>query len=376
VLLVTGPTGSGKTTTLYGAMGQLDRERKNIMTLEDPIEYRMAGLTQVQVHRKAGLSFAAGLRAALRQDPDVIMVGELRDRETAEIAMAAAMTGHLVLSTLHTNDAPSAASRLMEMGAPAYLIAAGLIGILAQRLVRRLCDHCAVRRPARPEEVRALGLHSHGITLFAANGCKRCDGTGYRGRIGVFELLVVDARTRRLLTRKASVNAIRDAALQQGMRTLAQDAWDKVRAGWTTVDEVRPLMASMAEDSHCCVSCGESLRHNFRLCPMCGLALRATCACGMTLDPRWKQCPRCGRSRSSPPDASPIELSATSRFDMPFTQRRLDAPSEFEPGSPSAGESAAGSSQSMPPPTPAGVAPGGVGPGVGPKGGDGREADA
>ncbi len=303
VLLVTGPTGSGKTTTLYGALRQLDRERCNVMTLEDPIEYRLAGLTQVQVHRKAGLSFAAGLRAALRQDPDVIMVGELRDRETAEIAMAAAMTGHLVLSTVHTNDAPSAPSRLMEMGAPAYLIAAGLIGVLAQRLARRLCEHCAVRRPARPEDLRSIGAIASGFTLFAARGCARCDGTGYSGRIGIFELMTVDARVRRLLTRRAPADVIREAARAQGMHTLAQDSWDKVRAGLTTLEEVRPLLSSLAEECPACPSCGEAVRPSFRICPSCGAGLRSICPCGTTLEARWMRCPKCGQ-------ASPQSMAA------------------------------------------------------------------
>jgi type IV pilus assembly protein PilB len=362
VLLVTGPTGSGKTTTLYGALGQLDRERKNIMTLEDPIEYRLAGLTQVQVHRKAGLSFAAGLRAALRQDPDVIMVGELRDRETVEIAMAAAMTGHLVLSTLHTNDAPSAASRLMEMGAPAYLIAAGLIGILAQRLARRLCEHCATRRPARPEEMRVLGLPASSITLFAAHGCKRCDGTGYRGRIGIFELLVVDAKTRRLLTKRAPADSIREAALTQGMRTLAQDAWEKVRAGWTTIDEVRPLLTTLGDECAACPKCGTSARRNFRLCPMCGESLRLICDCGATLEARWNQCPKCGRR-------------ATAR--QPTDECFAETPEEYDGNRIGAhGPGGQGPRQSRPPLAAAGVASRGMAPGAGPSGGETLDAEA
>jgi type II secretory ATPase GspE/PulE/Tfp pilus assembly ATPase PilB-like protein len=321
VILVTGPTGSGKTTTLYSALGRLDRERRNILTLEDPIEYRLDGLTQVQVHRKAGLGFAAGLRAALRQDPDVIMVGELRDRETAEIAMAAAMTGHLVLSTIHTNDAPSAASRLMEMGTPAYLIAAGLIGVLAQRLARRLCEHCAIRRAARPEELRAAGLPADSATLFAARGCRRCDDTGYHGRIGIFELLAVDARVRRLLTRKAPVDAIRDAARHQGMRTLAQDAWDKVRAGWTTLDEVRPLLGGLADDAPTCRHCGAAIRPAFRTCPHCTRPLRRSCACGTALDLHWRCCPRCGRETSDAQPALVPKLTSGEPVENPCPER-------------------------------------------------------
>ena len=218
VLLVTGPTGSGKTTTLYAMLATLDRARRNIITLEDPIEYRLPGVTQVQVHARAGLGFAEALRAVLRQDPDVIMVGELRDRESAGIALSAALTGHLVLATLHTNDAPSAATRLCELGAPPYLVAGTLLGALAQRLARRRCAYCA------------------------AEGCARCDG-GYRGRTGVFELLVADDRVRARILRRAPAHVVRAAARQGGMRTLAEDAQRVVRAGLTTETEVAPLLA-------------------------------------------------------------------------------------------------------------------------------------
>jgi type II secretory ATPase GspE/PulE/Tfp pilus assembly ATPase PilB-like protein len=310
VILVTGPTGSGKTTTLYAALRRIDRESMNVVTLEDPIEYHLDGLTQVQVQRKAGLGFATALRAVLRQDPDVIMVGELRDRETVEIAMAAAMTGHLVLSTLHTNDAPSAATRLMEMGAPAYLISAGLIGVLAQRLARRLCEHCATRRPARPDELRAIGQPSRPTLLFDANSCRKCDGTGYRGRIGVFELLVVDPRVRELLLRRASTGAIREVARARGMRTLAQDAWSKVRAGWTTLAEVRPLLSLLADEAPACASCGAAIRAAFRACPSCGASLRRACACGAGLEAGWRFCPRCGESAALTAPAEPTTQRA------------------------------------------------------------------
>src|SRR5690606_28179797 len=199
VLLVTGPTGSGKTTTLYGMLASLDRKRRNIVTLEDPIEYRLQGVTQVQVHARAGLGFADALRAVLRQDPDVIMVGELRDRESAGIALSAALTGHLVLATLHTNDAPTAATRLCELGVPPYLVAGTLAGALAQRLARRLCAHCR------------------------GDGCERCDG-GYRGRTGVFEVLFVDDRIRSRILRRAPAHLIRASARAGGMRTLGEDA--------------------------------------------------------------------------------------------------------------------------------------------------------
>ncbi|MCI0437485.1 MAG: Flp pilus assembly complex ATPase component TadA [Gemmatimonadetes bacterium] len=300
VLLVTGPTGSGKTTTLYTALGRLDRERRNILTLEDPIEYRLEGLTQVQVHRKAGLGFPAALRAALRQDPDVIMVGELRDRETVEIAMAAAMTGHLVLSTIHTNDAASAATRLTEMGAPAWLIAAGLIGVLAQRLVRRLCPECARRRPARAGELREAGLAERPVHLFTPGGCRRCDGSGYRGRIGIFELLPVDPLIRRLVLNGGDAARIRDAARAGGMRTLAEDAWAKASAGWTTLEEVKPLIASLAAETPGCPQCGRAIGRGFRACPGCGHALRRLCGCGARLHAGWAWCARCGKRQTGP----------------------------------------------------------------------------
>ena len=275
VLLVTGPTGSGKTTTLYAALAGLDRDRLNIVTLEDPVEYRLAGITQVQVHRRAGLSFAAALRAVLRQDPDVIMVGELRDRETVETAMAAALTGHLVLATLHTNDAPSAATRLAEMGVPAYLVAGGLIGVLAQRLARRVCG-CAV-----------------------AARCARCAGSGYHGRTGVFELLVVTPAIRTMLARRASAESIRAAARAVGMTSLGEDARRLVRAGLTTEPEVRPLLDLIDDEVAGCPGCGEPTRGRFEWCPACGVRLRHRCGCGVPLEQAWRVCPRCGRPAQS-----------------------------------------------------------------------------
>jgi type II secretory ATPase GspE/PulE/Tfp pilus assembly ATPase PilB-like protein len=292
VILVTGPTGSGKTTTLYAALSRLDRRTRNVITLEDPVEYRLEGLTQVQVHKRAGLGFAPAMRAVLRQDPDVIMVGELRDKETVETAMAAAMTGHLVLSTVHTNDSPSAATRLSDMGAAPYLIAAGLIGVLAQRLVRRLCPHCAVEREALAFEQDTLVVAVP--TVREAAGCHRCEGTGYRGRVGIFELLVVDSRIRELLARRAPVDVLRDGAVAAGMETLALDASRKVRDGQTTWAEVRPLLGLGASESRC-PDCGAALRAAFRACVECGARVKMACACGALLDARWRHCPRCGQ---------------------------------------------------------------------------------
>jgi type IV pilus assembly protein PilB len=294
VLLVTGPTGSGKTTTLYAALAALDRERRNLITLEDPVEYRLPGLTQVQVHRKAGLGFAAALRAVLRQDPDVIMVGELRDRETVEIALAAALTGHLVLSTLHTNDAASAPARLHEMGAPAYLVAAGLIGVLAQRLARRLCVHCRAQRTARAEELALFGLPPRDVQVFAPVGCMRCDGTGYRGRIGIYELLIVSPRIRERIARRAPAAALAEVARARGFTTLGLDAWGKVRAGLTSIPEVAPLLALAEVERALCPHCAAPTRSSFNACPSCGVRLRTRCTCGALLDAAWHFCAACG----------------------------------------------------------------------------------
>jgi type IV pilus assembly protein PilB len=302
VLLVTGPTGSGKTTTLYAALGALDRELHNIITLEDPVEYRLPGLTQVQVHRKAGLGFAAALRAVLRQDPDVIMLGELRDRETVEIALAAALTGHLVLSTLHTNDAASAPARLYEMGAPPYLVAGGLIGVLAQRLARRLCVHCRAQSTAHAEELGALGIATRDVQVFAPVGCARCEGTGYRGRVGVFELLVVSPRLRERIVRRASGDAVRDSARADGMIPLARDAWAKVLAGATTLREVAPLLAAGAADTSFCPSCAAAVGPRHAACTACGTVLRRRCSCGARSDATWRFCPACTAPLPGPTD--------------------------------------------------------------------------
>ena len=231
VFLVTGPTGSGKTSTLYAALSEMDTRGKNIVTLEDPIERRIEGVTQVQVNRRGGTTFSRALRAILRQDPDIILIGELRDRETVETALAAALTGHLVLSTLHTNDAASAATRLIEMGAPPYLVCGALVGVLAQRLARRLCPHC------KREVVR------DGVRVFEAGECARCERAGYRGRIGIFELMTLDSAARELVMKKASAETLRAAARASGQMLLADDAWAKVLAGQTSEDEVAAILA-------------------------------------------------------------------------------------------------------------------------------------
>ncbi|MGE5653962.1 MAG: GspE/PulE family protein [Bacillota bacterium] len=241
MLLVTGPTGSGKTTTLYSTLTAMNNPSKNVVTIEDPVEYRVEGINQVNVNPKAGLTFASGLRSILRQDPNTIMVGEIRDAETADVAIRAAMTGHLVLSTLHTNDAPSTVARLVDMGIEPYLVASALIGVVAQRLVRRICPDCSYEVPlavGAPERL-TLGLtEDEPVVLRSGKGCNACNGSGYRGRVGVFEVMPFDADLRRLTLARASGDELRRQAIQSGMRSLRQDAISRCLCGLTTVEEV------------------------------------------------------------------------------------------------------------------------------------------
>jgi len=235
-ILATGPTGSGKSTSLYASVGIVSTPEKTLMTIEDPVEYRLADVKQMQVFERAGLTFATGLRAIVRADPDIIMVGEMRDRESAKIAIEAALTGHLVLSTLHTNSAPAAPARLVDMGVEPYLVASALDCVVAQRLARKLCTSC--RRPATVP-ARDLGLAGHRkIAVFEPLGCERCRTTGYRGRIGLFEVMMVSEEIRSLIVARTPAGEIAATAMAQGMRTLQQDGFEKVRAGHTTLAEV------------------------------------------------------------------------------------------------------------------------------------------
>ena len=239
IVLVTGPTGSGKTTTLYAALDKINRPDLKIITVEDPVEYQLKGINQIPVRPKIGLSFASGLRHIVRQDPDVIMVGEIRDLETAEIAIQAALTGHLVFSTLHTNDAPGAVTRLQDMGCEPYLVSSVLSGVLAQRLVRRVCQACRAPDHPDPATLLALGVTDvAGVELFHGKGCDDCRGTGYRGRTGIYELFRITEEARSLVVRKAPAGEIRRCAVAQGMVTLREDAWAKACAGLTTVEEI------------------------------------------------------------------------------------------------------------------------------------------
>src|SRR5215470_11092539 len=239
IVLVTGPTGSGKTTTLYAALDKINGPEKKIITVEDPVEYQLKGVNQIAVRPKIGLTFAGGLRHIVRQDPDVIMVGEIRDLETAEIAVQAALTGHLVFSTLHTNDAPGAITRLQDMGVEPYLIASVLSGVLAQRLVRRICQSCRVADAPDPADLLAIGVtDGQGVDLFRGAGCDACRKTGYKGRVGIYELFLISEEARSLILRKASTGEIRRLAVERGMISLRDDAWAKARAGLTTVEEI------------------------------------------------------------------------------------------------------------------------------------------
>ncbi len=236
VILVTGPTGSGKTTTLYAALNRINSTTKNIVTIEDPVEYQLKGIGQIHVNPKIGLTFANGLRSVLRQDPDVIMVGEIRDRETAEISIQASLTGHLVLSTLHTNDTASAVTRLVDMGIEPFLAASSLSGVLAQRLVRVLCPHC--KRPYEPEAGLLKLFRKPVKRLYKAVGCAGCLETGYRGRTGVFEFLIPDPELRKLIMKRQDADTIKRFAVSRGMKTMKEDGLGKAVAGITSIEEV------------------------------------------------------------------------------------------------------------------------------------------
>src|SRR5690606_21450076 len=235
LILITGPTGSGKTTTLYAALDKIRDEKHKIVTVEDPVEYQLPGITQIQVNPRIGLSFASGLRSIVRQDPDILMIGEIRDRETADIAIESALTGHLVFSTLHTNDAAGAVTRLQDMGVENFLLSSSLLAIQAQRLVRRVCRHCEQELPMGADEALALGVNADDFpVLRRGSGCERCGGTGYRGRVGLYELLMLSDAVRHLITQGADANRICEQAVAEGMRTLREDALDKLRQGITT----------------------------------------------------------------------------------------------------------------------------------------------
>jgi general secretion pathway protein E len=250
IILVTGPTGAGKTTTLYAILNTINSPDKNIITIEDPVEYQLQGIGQIQVNPKIQLTFATGLRSILRQDPDVILIGEIRDGETAEIAIQASLTGHLVFSTLHTNDAPSAITRLIDMGTEPFLISTSVKAVIAQRLVRKICSDCMEKYIPEPAELHRIGLTYSDLPsggLFKGKGCVRCMNTGYRGRQGIYELLIIDAEIAQLINTKTDTATIRDRAKEKGMTTLLEDGRRKILLGITTTEEV--LRVALSEVS-------------------------------------------------------------------------------------------------------------------------------
>jgi type IV pilus assembly protein PilB len=239
IILVTGPTGSGKSTTLYTMLNELNTENKNIITVEDPVEFIMEGINQVSVNTKIGLTFAAGLRSILRQDPDIIMIGEIRDGETAEIAIRSAITGHLVLSTLHTNDAPSSMLRLADMGIEPYLVATSVVGVIAQRLVRKVCPQCAEEYEATPYEKGILDINGDvKVRLKRAKGCNACGNSGYKGRVGIYEVMEITREHRDMIMKGCSTDELRDLSIEKGMSTLRAACTGHVLRGITTMDEL------------------------------------------------------------------------------------------------------------------------------------------
>ena len=305
MILVVGPTGSGKTTTLCSALTAVRSERTNIITIEDPVEYQIPGVNQTQINEKIKLTFASALRSILRQDPDVVLVGEIRDQETARIAMQAAQTGHLVLSTLHTDDAPSCVTRLTDIGIEPYVTASALIGVVAQRLVRRLCTQC--RRPYTPdpETLRAIGVtdaEAPAVTFYRAAGCDECNHTGYRGRLGIYEIMPVTDKLRQLIAQRGSESGLRHAAVSGGMVSMGEDGLAKVKAGMTTPEELLRVVTEVRESPTACPGCGAGVAPEFMVCPSCGRRVGGGCPhCLKPLQPGWKYCPYCAHDADGEP---------------------------------------------------------------------------
>jgi type IV pilus assembly protein PilB len=312
MILVVGPTGSGKTTTLSSALRAVQSERTNIITIEDPIEYQIPGVNQTQINEKIKLTFASALRSILRQDPDVILLGEIRDAETAKIAMQAAQTGHLVLSTLHTDNAPSVITRLMDIGAESYVIASALVGVVAQRLVRRLCVHCRRQYTPPADVLRSLNIaeaDAAAIPFYKSVGCDQCNHTGYRGRIGIYEVMKITDKLRRLITIKSTEDQLREAAVAGGMITLGEDGLAKVKSGITTPEELLRVVTEVREMRTLCSECGAAVGVDFNACPQCGKRVGGGCPhCGRAMQPGWNFCPYCARSTSEVKAREPKRL--------------------------------------------------------------------
>lgn len=300
IVLATGPTGSGKTSTLYSLLRQGAKITKNFTTIEDPVEYYMTMAEQVNVREKIGLGFANILRSILRQDPNVIMLGEIRDHETAEVAFHASLTGHLVLSTLHTNSSIASITRLRDIGMKSYVISDALVGIVAQRLVRRICPHCKTEDNPSEETMRGLKLHGKRIPAYKGTGCEHCGRSGYRGRIGIFEIFHNDSEVKNLIHREAAESEIERAARLTGMKLLLEDAIDKVKTGVTTCEEVLRVLGPQNSLEIQCARCEAILEERFPFCPYCGQTITRRCSvCEQFLASHWKICPYCGNAAGS-----------------------------------------------------------------------------
>ena len=299
MVLITGPTGSGKTSTLYACMREMKSEEANIISVEDPVEYELYGVNQVQINEKVGLSFPFILRSILRQDPNVIMIGEIRDEETAEIAVQASMTGHLVLSTLHTNDAPSAVTRLIDIGIPPYLIASSLIGIAAQRLVRTICPDCKEEYVPSQDSLARLNLDQNDLPFkfYRGAGCLTCNNTGFKGRTIIEEIMIIGPKIRELIQSSATADTLREAAMAMGMTTLGVSGIKKIERGVTTIDEVLKAVHEKEELTTVCPHCSKTVSLDFRDCPYCKNPIVPTCSsCKKIVQPDWVVCPYCRNS--------------------------------------------------------------------------------
>jgi len=299
MVLITGPTGSGKTSTLYACMREMKSEEVNIISVEDPVEYELYGVNQVQINEKVGLSFPFILRSILRQDPNVIMIGEIRDEETAEIAVQASMTGHLVISTLHTNDAPAAVTRLIDIGIPPYLIASSLVGIAAQRLVRIICSDCKEEYIPNPESLARLNLDKNDLPFkfYKGAGCPNCNNTGFKGRTVIEEIMIVGPKIRELIQSSATADTLREAAMAMGMTTLGMSGMKKIERGVTTIEEVLKAVHEKEELTTVCPHCGKTVSLDFKDCPYCQNPIVPQCSsCKKIVQPDWVVCPYCRNS--------------------------------------------------------------------------------
>jgi Tfp pilus assembly pilus retraction ATPase PilT/CheY-like chemotaxis protein len=304
LILTTGPTGSGKSTTLYSLLQRRKSPEVNIITVEDPIEYQIPGINQVQVNVKAGLTFAASLRSILRQDPDVILVGEIRDLETAEIAFHAAMTGHLVLSTLHTNSSLATIARLLDLGVDPFLISSSINLIMAQRLARRVCQRCREIYTPSSGLLERLHIDEPNINFYRGKGCPACGNTGYAGRVGLYEILRMTPTIKELINRKAPEAEMRKAAGLAGTRFLLEEAMEKVRQGITTLEEVLRVIQLQEEEITRCPKCNSFINLDFSTCPYCLHALKYLCeSCGQELKLEWRICPYCNTRVERAPTA-------------------------------------------------------------------------